>query len=197
MKEEAPVDGLNTYCFPFTFYTYCARCDKGFNFINLLADIGLLSMVTYFIIRLKNKMFGAATLLLTAFILTSCRQTVRDKEVDPNNLDSVILVQVNHPYLSGRIASKQLEKKYFRDFLNDFVDKKETVVKFYSCYVIKLYFKSGQWVSYRTNGHAFEKLKDEFTNGVYFQLDKDINLVKKYWGIPQDKFCDTDDKNGG
>jgi len=51
MKEEAPIDGLNTYGFPFTFYTYCARCDKEFNFIHFLADIGLLSMVTYFIIR--------------------------------------------------------------------------------------------------------------------------------------------------
>jgi hypothetical protein len=131
------------------------------------------------------------TISLGTIATSSCKQPTRDKDVNPDNLDSVVLVQVTHPYLGNRLASKQLDKKLFRDFLNDFVDKQETVVKFYSCYVIKLYFKQGGWVSYRTNGQLFEKLKDEYTNGVYFTLNNNINLVTKYWHIPQDKFCDT------
>lgn len=123
--------------------------------------------------------------------IISCKQTKRDKYVNPDNLDSVVLVQVSHPYLGGNVASRQLDKKFFRDFLNDFVDKKETVIKFYSCYVIKLYFNHGKWVSYRTNGQLFEKLKDEFVSGVFFKLNKDINLITEYWNISPNKFCDT------
>ena len=100
-------------------------------------------------------------------------------------------MQVNHPYLGGRLSSQKLDKRFFQNFLEDFLNKTPTIVKFYSCYVIKLYYKGGEWKSYRTNGHVFEKFRDEHVDETYFELNKDINLVTKYWGIPQSGFCDT------
>lgn len=132
--------------------------------------------------------------LLSAFFLefvaaTSCGQ-IANNEFNQKNLDSIVLVQVDHPYLCKRVMSQRLNTKFLTDFLSDFADKKEDVLKFYSCYVIKLYYINGHLISYRTNGRLFEKLKDDSTKATYFKLNKDINLVTKYWGIPREKFCE-------
>ena len=69
MKNDAASDGSNSYGFPFTFYNYfsgkCDNCyDKfGFKLLYLLADIGLIAVLVFLLIRLKNKLFGIATLL--------------------------------------------------------------------------------------------------------------------------------------
>jgi|SRR5712671_2562318 len=111
------------------------------------------------------------------------------KVISPESVESITLIQVDHPYIGHRIDSIQLRKELVEDFLNDFADKKEEVLKFYSCYVIKIYLKNGKLISYRTNGNAFEKFKDDNTSAVYFKLNKNINLVTKYWGISKEQFC--------
>lgn len=135
-------------------------------------------------------MHKTSTYLFLTFILlfVACRQT---KIIDSNTVDNIELVQVDHPYIGHHIGSKRLDNKLVADFLKDFADKKESIVKFYSCYVIKIHFKNGQFFSYRTNGNAFEKFIDSTQQKNLFELNQDINLVTKYWNIPQDKFCDT------
>jgi hypothetical protein len=79
--EEAPVDEINSYGFPLTYYTSfggkCGKCyDKYvFQLLYLLADIGLIAVFTFLAIRLKNKIPGITTILLTIISFTSCRQT--------------------------------------------------------------------------------------------------------------------------
>ena len=141
---------------------------------------------------MTQPLYTSTFLFALAVIVVSCGQTKKDDTLNPDNIDSIVLAQVDHPYLGRHISSQKLEKKYFPSFLKDFYDKKVTVVKFYSCYVLKLYYyKDGQWSSYRTNGQLFEKMKDEKEDGNYFEIEKDKNFVTKYWGIPPDKFCDT------
>ena len=124
----------------------------------------------------------------------ACRQT---NKIVLDSVDNIELVQVDHPYIGHHIDSKKLESKLVADFLNDFADRKENISKFYSCYVIKIHLKNGQLISYRTNGHEFEKLIDSTQQKNYFQLNSDINLVTKYWGIQKEQFCDTTKiKNG-
>lgn len=122
------------------------------------------------------------------FALVACRQT---NTIQPDNVESILLIQVNHPYLGERVDSIKLDKTLIADFLSDFDEKKEAVTKFYSCYVIKIHLKDGQLISYRTNGNLFEKFKDDKTTVTYFKLNKDINLVTKYWGIQPEKFCSS------
>jgi len=122
------------------------------------------------------------------FLLAACKLT--DK-INPDNVESIALIQTTHPYIGGRVDSIKLDDKLIPEFLTDFADKKEEVSKFYSCYVIKIRLKDGQLISYRTNGQVFEKFKDENTTVTYFKLNKDINLVTKYWGIPKEQFCAT------
>lgn len=112
-------------------------------------------------------------------------------KIDPGSVDNIELVQVEHPYLGHYISSKKLDNKLIEYFLNDFADKKESIVKFYSCYVIKIHFKNGQLISYRTNGHALEKFIDSTQQKCLFEFNLDQNLLTKYWNIPKDKFCDT------
>lgn len=137
------------------------------------------------------------TIILTTILLislTACGQTKvkqSDYIINPENVDSVELIQVDHPYIGDRVASKKLDHKLVLDFLSDFENKNEAVYKFHSCYVIKIHLKNGQLISYRTNGQLFEKFKDDNTKAIYFKLNKDINLVTKYWGISKENFCDT------
>jgi hypothetical protein len=140
---------------------------------------------------LTQSFYSLTFLFVLTALLISCNQTQNNYASDPDNIDSIVLAQVDHPYLGGHFLSQKLDKRYFSDFLKDFDDKRETVVKFYSCYVVKLYYKNGQWSSYRTNGQLFEKMKDEKEDGNYFEIGKDKNIVTKYWAISQDKFCDT------
>jgi len=120
------------------------------------------------------------------FLTISCRQTTN---ISPGQIESVDLIQVDHPYLSGKVDSLKLDAKLIADFLEDFADKREEICKFYSCYVIKIHLKDGQLISYRTNGQLFEKFRDENTTAIYFKLNKRINLATKYWGIQEDEFC--------
>jgi hypothetical protein len=120
------------------------------------------------------------------FFSLACRN-----KIDSEKVDYIELVQVQHPYLGGFVDSRKLDQEMVPDFLNDFADKSEEIIKFYSCYVIKIHLKNGELISYRTNGHAFEKFIDKNTTGVNFTFNKDINLITKYWGIPKDQFCDT------
>jgi hypothetical protein len=120
------------------------------------------------------------------FIAGSCSQ---NSNIDADEIDDIKLIQVSHPYIGSAIDSIKLDKKLIVDFLSDFKDKREEVYKFYSCYVIKIHLKDGQFISYRTDGQLFEKFKDDNTEGVYFKLNKDINLLTKYWGLQPEQFC--------
>lgn len=124
--------------------------------------------------------------ILGLFFLISCRQT---DNIDPDEIAHIDLIQVDHPYVGNRVDSVELNNKMIADFLADFADKKEEVYKFYSCYVIKIHLKNGQLISYRTNGVLFEKFKDDNTEAVYFKLNKDINLLTKYWRLQPEQFC--------
>lgn len=119
-------------------------------------------------------------------LIVSCKQTSR---ITHNDIENISLIQVDHPYIGGRVDSFKLENKLVADFLKDFADKKEEISKFYSCYVIKIHLKNGQFISYRTNGQLFEKFQDDGTSAVYFKLNKNINLVSKYWEIQPENFC--------
>ena len=126
--------------------------------------------------------------ILGLFLLTACKLT---NKINPENVESVTLIQTTHPYIGGRVDSIKLDDNLIANFLTDFADKKEEVTKFFSCYVIKIRLKDGQLISYRTNGNAFEKFKDDNTTATYFKLNQDINLVSKYWKIPKEQFCAT------
>lgn len=126
--------------------------------------------------------------IVGVFLFAACTST---NKLTTETINHIELIQVDHPYLGGKVDSFKLDNKYVADFLVDFADKKEEVLKFYSCYVIKIHLKDGSFISYRTNGQAFEKFKDDNTKSVYFSLNKDTNLVTKYWGIPPEKFCET------
>ena len=134
-------------------------------------------------------MLKTSTYLLTfiLFFIAACQTN----KIDPESVDNIELVQVDHPYIGHHISSKKLDKKLVADFLNDFNNKKETMLKFYSCYVIKIHLKNGQLFSYRTNGHALEKFIDSTQQKYLFEINDEINLLTKYWNIPKDKFCDT------
>ena len=122
------------------------------------------------------------------FILTACNLT---NKINADNVESVALIQTTHPYSGDIVDSIKLDDNLIADFLTDFVDKKEEITKFNSCYVIKIRLKDGQLMSYRTNGQVFEKFKDDNTTATYFKLNQDINLVSKYWKIPKEQFCAT------
>jgi hypothetical protein len=124
--------------------------------------------------------------ILGFFFLISCRQT---GNIDSDEIESIELLQVDHLYLGGRVDSIKLDSKLVADFLTDFSDKREEVYKFYSCYLIKIHLKNGQLIRYRTNGQLFEKFKDDNTEAIYFKLNKDINLLTKYWGLQPGQFC--------
>ena len=126
--------------------------------------------------------------ILTIALLTACGQT---NNINHDKVAIIELVQVDNPYIGEKVDTKKLDMKFEEDFLTDLADKAEWVSKFYSCYVIKIHLKDGQAISYRTNGLLFEKLKDNNTTAIYFKLNKNINLLTKYWGIQQDKFCDS------
>ena len=127
------------------------------------------------------------SIYIFTFLLTvSCRQT---NEINKEEVDHIELIQVDHPYIGDRVDSIKLNDKLVPDFLLDFADKREEDYKFYSCYVIKIHFKDGEFISYRTNGQLFEKFKDDNTTAIYFKLNRDLNVVTKYWGIGPDKFC--------
>lgn len=122
------------------------------------------------------------------FLIISCTQI---NTINPDSVESIELIQVDHPFIGDRVDSKKLDTKLILDFLNDFADKKEEVRKFFSCYIIKIHLKNGQFISYRTNGNLLEKFNDDNAKAIYFKLNKDINLVTKYWGIPREQFCKT------
>jgi hypothetical protein len=138
----------------------------------------------------KTKMIKTLTLLFFCFLffLFGCGQS---KTIAPETIDNIELVQVKHPFLGEKIKSTKLDKKFIPEFLVDFADKKEEIIKFYSCYVIKIHLKNGTLISYRTNGINFEKMLDDNTAGVYFKLKKEENLITKYWQISKADFCDT------
>ncbi len=62
MKQKASVDGINSYGVPLTFYDYlggkCVNCydNYGFKFFNLLVDIFVATVISFFIIRLREKL---------------------------------------------------------------------------------------------------------------------------------------------
>jgi hypothetical protein len=127
-------------------------------------------------------------IFIFSFMSFCCGQT---NNINPDSVDNIELVQVDHPYIGYKVASKIIDSKLISDFLKDFADKKEEVRKFYSCYEIKIHLKNGQLISYRTNGQQFEKFKDDYTKAIYFALNTNINLVTKYWGVSKEQFCDT------
>ena len=146
------------------------------------------------ILNHRSKILFGAVLLAALMHLSSCeerRGSGAGRTIEPGNVDSIELIQVDHPYLGSRVGRKILEKKYWAEFLHDFADKREELVKFYSCYVIKIHMKGQPLLSYRTNGQLFEVFKDDSAGGRYFKLNQDTNLVTKYWGIREAQFCDT------
>ncbi len=133
-----------------------------------------------------------AVYLCGLFLLVACRQV---KNINPNTVDHIELIQVDHPYIGSSLDSIELDNKLVGDFLADFADRKEEITKFFSCYVIKIYLKNGQLICYRTNGNLFEKFKDDVTTATYFKLNKELNLITKYWGIPAEKLCKSRQMN--
>ncbi len=129
-------------------------------------------------------------LLLNVFSCISLTPESVDVEISKNEIDSIELVQVSHPYLGGRVARATLDPDLIDRFLIDFSDKKQGLWKFYSCYVIKIHFKNGSLVSYRTNGTLFNKIKGDSTFLGSFQLKE--NMVSTYWGIRPTDFCKKD-----
>lgn len=112
------------------------------------------------------------------------------KRIPTDSVESIALIQVDGGYLGIRVDSIKLDDKLIPGFLKDFADRKKETTKFYSCYVIKIRLRNGELISYRTNGHAFEKYKDDTVNSVYFVLNSELNIITRYWGIPSDKFCE-------
>src|SRR5437879_576462 len=108
---------------------------------------------------MKNFLTFIFLIVLVQFFIC-CRN---QKDINPDSVNNIKLIQVAHPYLAGIVDSIQLDDKLIFDFLNDFADKKEEISKFYSCYVIQIHLKNGKLISYRTNGHALEKFKDDNT----------------------------------
>jgi hypothetical protein len=128
-------------------------------------------------------------IFLIATFLGCCQFSKRI--IDPKSIDSIVLVQVRDPYLGHRIRSIKLPDTLYKSFVLDFANKHEEPCIFYSCYVIKIFFRNGNLISYRTDGNTFEKFKDEDETGIYFTLNDSINLITKYWGIPKKEFCDS------
>jgi hypothetical protein len=127
------------------------------------------------------------TFLFVGIYFTSCinsNSKVFDNFIDDKQIERIELVQVEHPMLGGHINSIILDTLETKNFLLDFQDRKSEMVKFYSCYVIKLFFKNGELKSYRTNGHCLETLKDTTLKGGPFTFNSEENLITKYWNIP-------------
>lgn len=61
MKNEASSDGISSYGFPLTFYNlFNGKCDNcydqyGFKILSLLTDIGIIAVIVFIVIQLKNK----------------------------------------------------------------------------------------------------------------------------------------------
>lgn len=129
----------------------------------------------------------AVPFLFVILFLAACGKKADNPAKD--SVDSIELVQVNHPYLGGRISVKRLDDSKIADFLNDFANKKEGIVKFYSCYVLKIHLKGGQTLAYRTNGKNLELMTDDSLTTKFFVFNSDSNLITKYWEIPKKIFC--------
>jgi hypothetical protein len=142
---------------------------------------------------MRYKIFYVLIIIVISFLIVL--YLIRPRLINPSSVEYIELVQVDHPYLGKRVKSLKLDSSLIKPFLLDFADKREEICKFYSCYVIKIHLKNGQLISYRTNGHAFEKFKDQETQGNYFILNQEINLVSKYWKIPEDMFCKDEGQN--
>ena len=132
MKEQAEVDGINAYGFPLTFYNYfegkCNNCyyQYGFKLFSLLADIGIVAVIVLLAIRLKNKIFKKATLLIFATIsLISCGQTQKQEpnktsENNPNKInwyDELVLKYINQT--DNQLVRLAIKDKYSEDWVLD------------------------------------------------------------------------------
>ncbi len=138
------------------------------------------------------RLFILVIIIPGIIIFSSCQQNTSESAgitIDVQNIDRLVLIQVDHPYVGKGIDSFMLDQKYWAAFLSDFADKKEEPAKFYSCYVIKIYYKNRQFLSYRTNGKLFEVLKDDHVKSKYFKLNQDLNLVSKYWEYRKTDFA--------
>jgi|GEM_PF-4640529 hypothetical protein len=132
------------------------------------------------------------TFILFGLCFTACKNNnskIFSKSIDETKIERIELVQVEHPMLGGHIKSTILDTLETKNFLLDFQDRKTEMVKFYSCYVIKIFYKNGELKSYRTNGHCMEKLKDTTMKGGPFTFNSKENLVTKYWHIEKENFC--------
>ena len=112
MIEQAPAEGINSYGFPFVFYTYFSgKCDNcfdqyGFNILSLFADIGLTTILVFLVVQLKNKFFGAALMLTLSFILGSCRSPCDCETVDRKAKDGETLYKICKYIVDNKLASK-------------------------------------------------------------------------------------------
>ena len=132
------------------------------------------------------KMKNILIYLFFGFFFTACKN---NNSIDETQIERIELVQVEHPMLGGHINSIILETLETKNFLLDFQDRKIEIVKFYSCYVIKIFYKNGELKSYRTNGHCMETIKDNTLKGGPFSFNSKENLVTKYWHIEKKDFC--------
>lgn len=140
-----------------------------------------------------NTSFFLFQLLISIFIATSCNQTTKVIQksfgINPNDVASIELIQVKHPYLGGIVNTIKLDSLLIPNFLKDFSDKKAEICKFYSCFVIKIHLKNNQRIIYRTNGHDLEKFNDSNALATYYKLNIEENIITKYWGIPEEQMC--------
>lgn len=118
------------------------------------------------------------------FLIIGCNI---NNKVNYKNVDKIELIEMNS-YDGYKIDSMKLEDRNYKEFINDFNDKSEDIIKFYPLYIINIHLKNGELISYRTSGQIFEKKEDKNTNAVYFKLNKDINLIEKYWNSKKERF---------
>jgi hypothetical protein len=137
---------------------------------------------------MKKFIFPVGLMLMISLSL-GCRVSQQGPAIPAAEVSAIELVQVSHPYLGGRVQALPLDKALHADFLQELSKAREQLFKFYSCYVIKIHFQNGEFLSYRTNGMLLESLHANGTNAGHFQLPRNINIVSKYWHIPEKDFC--------
>jgi hypothetical protein len=137
--------------------------------------------------RLKKGLIIIVSFLLILFISFWIYS-----KIIAHSIDKIILVKADHPYIGKKVDSTLLDRSNYSAFIRDYKIKHPLVfVKFYSCYVIRIYYKNGEMESFRTNGHVLEVLYSSKTNKrrtYAFTLSQ--NIITKYWNIPDTTQCD-------
>jgi hypothetical protein len=101
-----------------------------------------------------------------------------------NEVDSIQLMEVEHPLLGGVISSNALQVEKYNDFIA-FVDSSNPIgiCKVHTCFIVKVKLKNGNITRYRTNGNVISGDK-----GDYFYRLKN-NSILSFWGLTDTINC--------